>query len=263
MSQWNEAMVAAVLQKKWGKPEYAFLRQVRNTTGYGPRIRTADAIAMGLWPSRGLYLHGFEIKVSRSDWAHELKQPAKAEEMARYCHFWWLAVPDGSIVQDGELPNPWGLVEVGSGTPKILKQAPFTEHPQAPTLSLFASLMRNVAEGDAAIADVRTLMAKELRAAEAKGREEGERFAKANGDQAIKALRELTARVTAFEQQSGIRLDRYSDHFSQEIGSAVRFLRNGRGMAEAVGFARERLQSLCGDLAAVEAGLTAARMEPR
>ena len=43
-----------------------------------------------VWPSRGLYLHGFEIKVHRNDWLRELKNPAKAEEIAGYCHFWWV-----------------------------------------------------------------------------------------------------------------------------------------------------------------------------
>lgn len=259
---WGEPMVAAVLQKKFGKPEYAFLRQVRNATGYPGRVRTADALAMGLWPSRGLHLHGFEIKVSRSDWAHELKQPQKAEEIARYCHFWWLAVPDAEIVRDGELPAPWGLIAVGSGAPKIVKQATLAEHPMPPSMEFFASLLRSVSEEDTALGDVRKLMEKELRTAEKKGREEGENFAKQTSDRALDALQQLTTSVAEFEKESGIRIDRYSNHFSGEVGKAVQFLRHERGVAEAIGSARERLARLVEELADVESGLRAAKNTP-
>jgi len=32
---------------------------------------------MDLWPSGGLEIHGHEVKVSRSDWLRELKEPEK------------------------------------------------------------------------------------------------------------------------------------------------------------------------------------------
>lgn len=259
MSDWNEALVATALQKKWGKPEYAFIRQVRNATGLPDRVRTADALAMGLWPSRGLYLHGFEIKVSRSDWAHELKQPDKAEEISRYCHFWWLAVPEASIVKDGELPLPWGLVEVNTGSPKIIKQALFTENPQPPTLTFFASLLRSISEDKTALDDIRTLMQKEMWEAERRGREQAEKIAAKNQSEQGKKLADLQARVNEFEQKSGIRMDRYSDHFNGEIGRAVNFLKNERGIAEAIRFQRERLAVLVDDLVAVENGLAMAK----
>ena len=83
------------LSNKFPSPQYAFLSQVRNQTGYGnlsDGIRTADAMALGLWPSRGNYLHGFELKVSRSDWLNELKDPAKAEAIAKYCDMFSLVI---------------------------------------------------------------------------------------------------------------------------------------------------------------------------
>ena len=45
---------------------WAFFENVPNATGYAQR-RTADAVAMALWPSLGLELHGFELKISRGD----------------------------------------------------------------------------------------------------------------------------------------------------------------------------------------------------
>jgi len=260
--QWNEAMVSAVLQKKFGKPEYAFLRQVRNATGFQQRTRTADALAMGLWPSRGMHLHGFEIKVSRSDWAHELKQPDKAEEIARYCHFWWLAVPDAAIVKDGELPHQWGLLECKSQAPKIIKQAPFVESPQPPTMMFFASLMRSVAEDDTALADVQKLMQKEIWAAEERGRKRAVDEAKRDMDKQIEHTADLLKRVADFEAASGIRIDRYSAYFSGEIGAAVRMIRNERGIASLVDEAAARLKRAGDELREVAAGLRAVRDTP-
>ncbi len=257
--KWNEAMVAAVLAKKWGGTEYAFLRQVRNQTGFGRQIRTADALAMGLWPSRGMYLHGFEVKVSRSDWAHELKEPEKAEEIARFCHFWWLAVPDKAIVKEGELPVKWGLVEVGSGTPVVIKQAPFTETPQPPTIEFFASLMRSVASEDTALADVKTLMQKEIWAAEERGRKSAELIAESQTKRQMEEYGTLKRSLEQFEKASGIRIDRYSEHFSGEIGKAVNFLWSERGIVEAVGLAKDRLSRLVAELGDVQDGIARTR----
>lgn len=93
---------------------WAFIPQVRNAAGFDAN-RTIDAIAMALWPSRGLILHGIEIKVSRSDWLRELKNPAKAEGFAGLVDYWWLAVADDKIVRPGELPDGWGLLVARGG----------------------------------------------------------------------------------------------------------------------------------------------------
>ena len=54
-------------------------------------------------------LWGFEMKVSRSDWLKELRQPEKAESIMRYCNYWGLVVPNKDIVKAGELPETWGM----------------------------------------------------------------------------------------------------------------------------------------------------------
>lgn len=77
--------VFELLRRRYPAPAWAFLEEVRNQTGYARTIRTADALAMSLYPSRGLHLHGFEVKVSRADWFRELNDPKKAEEIAAYC----------------------------------------------------------------------------------------------------------------------------------------------------------------------------------
>ena len=56
----NEGGVFEALKTRYNSPEYCLLPQVRNSTGYSSKVRTADAIAMSLWPSRGLTLTGFK-----------------------------------------------------------------------------------------------------------------------------------------------------------------------------------------------------------
>lgn len=93
---------------------FAFATHVRSGAGFGDNysVRTADAVAMDLWPSQGLQLHGHEVKVSRSDWLTELKQPEKCEPVKRYMDRWWLVVSDSKIVKQEELPAGWGLMVV-------------------------------------------------------------------------------------------------------------------------------------------------------
>jgi hypothetical protein len=95
---------------RYGNGErYAVAEHVRSGAGFDAK-RTADFVAMDLWPSKGLCLHGHEVKVSRSDWLVELKQPEKSAEFIPFMDYWWLVVSDKEIVHDGELPAGWGLL---------------------------------------------------------------------------------------------------------------------------------------------------------
>lgn len=113
---------------------YVFAPQVRSAAGFDAR-RTIDFMTTDLWPSKGLETHGHEIKVSRSDWLHELEQPEKSEEFKRYCNRWWLVITDADMVRPGELPVDWGMmVRRGSGL-VVKKQAPpLTPKPMPQTM---------------------------------------------------------------------------------------------------------------------------------
>src|SRR5262245_2299599 len=91
---------------RFAPPACVMLREVRNGTGYAKQVRTADAVVVSVWPSRGVWLGGIEVKVSRSDWLRELKDPTKAAEIQKYCNYWWLASPEG-VCEPGELPENW------------------------------------------------------------------------------------------------------------------------------------------------------------
>lgn len=114
-------------------PRYIVAEHVRNQAGFGGSwgtgpLRTADALVLDLWPSTGNVIHGIEVKISRSDWLTELKDPDKAEAFRPHCDFWWLAVPDANIVRD-DLPPGWGLLVAGKNqfgemTLRCRKRAP-------------------------------------------------------------------------------------------------------------------------------------------
>lgn len=98
------------LRARYAPPSHAFLEQVGNGTGWKAN-RWADAVALCVWPSLGLVLHGFEVKVSRKDWELELSQPKKSAAIRKYCDHWWLVAPAG-LVSAQELPPQWGMIEV-------------------------------------------------------------------------------------------------------------------------------------------------------
>lgn len=219
------ADIINALAAKYRAPEYAFLTEVRNSVGFSAKVRTADAMAMSLWPSRGLYMTGFEVKVSRADWKKELEQPDKAEELARFCKMWFVACPDKMIDKD-EAPPGWGLIHVKEdGGLKYAKPAP--EHQAVePTWMLFASLIRDVVENwvPSTLVDQRI---------EAASRERMARRIEQEGyelKEAKRQLEKLRENIAAFEAESGIKIDRYSDHFNREIGVAVAALRRWQGV---------------------------------
>jgi len=155
--------IRAALTKKFCAPEYALFFEVGDATG-GRARRWADAVAMGLWPSRGLTLSGFEIKVARNDWVKEMRQPAKAEAIAQYCSQWWMVTSPG-IIRDGELPELWGHFELHPNGLRVIKQAPTTE--AAPISPAFlAALLRRASDLDRKI-DQETLRAAVARDEEA------------------------------------------------------------------------------------------------
>lgn len=134
------AEVRAALKRIFSQPQCAIVFEVAQSTGFNAH-RHLDAVAMDLWPSRGLALHGIEIKVSVYDWRKELNNPEKAEQIARFCDFFWVAAPVG-VVPIAEVPEAWGLIEVADdGTCARPKQARKTES-QPVTREFLAAMMR-------------------------------------------------------------------------------------------------------------------------
>lgn len=133
------------LRKRCAAPQWCLLEEVRESVGHGSK-RSADAIAMSTWEGRGLELHGFELKASRSDWLRELKDPEKAEPLTRYCDRWWVVAADAGIVRDGELPPGWGLLVLRGSVLQTAVGAPKRESVSSPDRPFLAALLRRAAE---------------------------------------------------------------------------------------------------------------------
>jgi hypothetical protein len=216
----TESEVMDLLAARYPAPAWAFLPQVRNGTGWQRETsRWADAIAMGLWPSRGLSVVGFEIKVHRGDWLLELRQPAKAEDFISVCHRWWLVAGDAAIIEPGELPDTWGLMVVKGRRLKAVREAPALAPRPMDALMLAAAARR--------LNEVATPAAK-IKAAEEAGFKRGQQDARERFAAADQEYRRLEARVGAFERASGVQLDRWSERENRLIGDAVRLVLKGK-----------------------------------
>ncbi len=209
------------LAYKYSGEAWAFFEQVRSGTGY-LHVRTADAIAMGLWPSRGLELLGFEVKVHRADWLKELKTPSKADELVGFCDRWWIvALKDVAKVE--EIPTTWGLmVPHGLGL-RVVKAAP--ELKPEPVDRLFlASLLR---KAKVYVAPEKRTEVK-IKAAYAEGQAKGKELANwhwKNIEQP--GLERLADGAKRFQEQTGIALSSYT---ADGIATAVNLLCNERSL---------------------------------
>lgn len=150
--------VVAAIAASYRQPEWATFFEVSDGTG-ARKTRSADAVAVNMYPSRGLSINGFEVKVDRNDWRRELADPRKAEAIAQYCDFWWVAAPK-DLIDPKELPTTWGLTEVDEkGALRIKVQAKALK-PKAVTRDFFASLCRSKAKVDEKAVDA--LVARKL-----------------------------------------------------------------------------------------------------
>jgi hypothetical protein len=122
---WTESdliqRIATRYEKDRGNgPSAVVVRHVKNAAGFAA-TRCLDAVAVSLYPGQGCPISGFEVKVSRSDWLRELRDPSKAEAFAEHLDFLWLVAPL-NVVKD-DLPPRWGwLAPVGDGL-RVQRQA--------------------------------------------------------------------------------------------------------------------------------------------
>lgn len=127
-------LLAQRLQNQMSSGSMALFFELRNGTGFRPNERYIDAFAMHLWPSKGLARYAYEIKVSRSDFLHELKNPNKrAWGMEISNEFWFVCAP--GIAKPEEIPEGCGLL-VASKNGKQLRAAVQPMHRQVRDLDM-------------------------------------------------------------------------------------------------------------------------------
>lgn len=139
--------LCAALKVEHPGDEYVVLFEVREGSGsvYGSR---ADAVVLSLYATRGFELTGFEFKCNRGDWLAELRNPEKAERIARYCDRWCVFAAPG-VVREPELPAGWGLWELTAGSGIRRRVVPALREPEPMPRAFLASLLRARAKLDA------------------------------------------------------------------------------------------------------------------
>ncbi len=146
--------------------QFVIAEKVATSPGALGGDRIADAIVLDTWATSYAELteaervdrrwgerqsiHGFEVKVSRSDWLAELRTPEKADAWSRYCHYFWLVAADKTIVRN-DLPDGWGLlVPYGNGLRAVTSPQRRTVAPMP--LQIVVSLARAVQKTEVAMA---------------------------------------------------------------------------------------------------------------
>lgn len=124
-----------------------FLEEVRGGTGWSSD-RTIDAVSVGMWPSRGCLIEGYELKQSRGDWRGELNDPSKAEEIAQYCDRFWLVTTPG-VAEADEVPANWGWLERdGKRKRLICKREATPLDSSGPAPEFVAAMLRRAVQAD-------------------------------------------------------------------------------------------------------------------
>lgn len=210
-----ESRIAGRYTKGW-----AFFPQVRDATG-GAHHCTADAVAVGLWPSRGFEVHGFEIKVARADWLSDLNRPDKNDGIASECDFWWIVAAPG-VVRESELPEKWGLL-LPHGDKLRAKPRAKRRRVSGPLGRRFAvSLICKALGTD-------TVNKRQLASAQATGSQDGYARGLAENKRALANAVErrsvAEAAVSDFERLSGLSISMWDMHGLGEIAEAVRAIR--------------------------------------
>lgn len=260
----TEKIVAGLLRDKLtktgngGSGEYAFFTQVRSGAAFDSK-RTFDGLSMSLWPSRGLSIVVYEIKVSRSDWLREMKKPEKAEDACQIADQFVIVAPAG-CVKDGELPPTWGLIEVtGDGADKPWKLRTVTAapmlHDEKPTTkpmtrSFVVGLLRAV---PGAVPGGRVV--DDLTAAVNAARHEGfvagqEQEKRVHEQQAMMANRDLEDWLVLRRKLMEAGVDRYAAgpaHLGRHAEVIAEALREGKVNTQRAGLV-DRLKSMLDEL---------------
>lgn len=206
------------LENRYLGDEWAFFSEVPDGTG-SAQTRTADGLAMSLWPSRGLELIGFEIKRSRGDWLKELKTPRKAESIGRFCNRWYIVAPK-DLVHPNELPPRWGLLESTGKSLRIKVKSPEYTTPDPIDKAFLAGILRKASR------EPERIRQEGHNEGYTKGLGDGRKWNDEDVDIARKEVKDIESRINQFEKASGIRICKWSDN--TKIGSAVHAVINAR-----------------------------------
>lgn len=198
----NADEIADRIASRYAKDRgWLVIREAQPPTPAKETARRYDAVAVSLWGSMGSVVHGFEIKVARSDWRAELLNPSKSAALAKHCDYWWVVAPK-DVVQVAEAPTGWGVLHVSGNGLRVGRQAEQLKPTREESFWQFL-LSRCVYRTDRdEAAQLRTLTARIVA-------DQG-KSADRDASHEVRALGRLREQVDAFEKASGVRIDGYA-----------------------------------------------------
>lgn len=237
----TEHVLEQLLAERYPLPEWVFLPQVSNSTGTY-HSRTADAIALNCYPSRGMELHGFEIKVTKQDWLHELRDPAKSVAVQQYCDRWWLVISRDDFVEQGTLPPTWGMMAVryskaGKYYLKIIHPAPKLETPKPFTKGFVASVFRNAMDK----VTPQGALKEQYEEGRKVGVEEGKKCQKQRVTFLQGQIDRYVETIEKFQQASGVSIHQWN---AENVGEVVKLLMRYRNPLELLKRQRDALNGM-------------------
>lgn len=240
----NSQDMLRLLEKRYPKAQgFVFLSEVGDSTGSSVN-RHADAVVMQTWPSRGIALEGFEIKVSRSDLVRELENPRKADGVGKYCSTWWLVLSKTSLMDGLVIPATWGiLVAAKRERLEVVRLPKVVKKPKEWTPAFIAALVRNASEGNGVDAA--------RREAREEGFREGQQYSERLQASTAERLEHLEAKVKAFDDGfgRGFGMQHAGSDRAREFGRHARAWMNLSGeKIDAIKRLADEIATVSGDL---------------
>ena len=122
--------------------------ELRAGTGYGSSVeRKIDLWVLNCWPSLEYARIAYEIKVSKTDFFHDIKDKIKRKRFRHYAHQFYYVAPEGLLTHES-IPDDCGLIEVIPHTDKFRWKhrtpVPSPHRESDPDWSLVGSICRSV-----------------------------------------------------------------------------------------------------------------------
>jgi len=132
-----------ISQNSDGK-EWACINELNNGTGSSGGQNYIDAWRVNLWPSREVF-QAFEIKVSKSDFINELRNPDKRKFALSISNQFYFATAPNVVTNIDLIPPECGWIEYRSANGEITaetkKEAPWRDI-AAPTWNIVRAMLR-------------------------------------------------------------------------------------------------------------------------
>ena len=221
--------------------EHVVLFDVPNVVGMS-QSRRCDAVAIGMWKRSGYLIHGFEVKVSRSDWLREVKDTTKADPFIEKCDRWWLVTGDIDIARPSEIPEYWGWMNASKTGLRVQRPAkPLNEPSDAISRAwAYALIQRAGGKSDGQLERHRRELEKQVTA-----RLEAE-YARRNRDHWKDTCEKLQEQISEFEAASGLELSSWKLGNAGNVGKLAKLIHdwNSRGYDAVSSTLRRHVDSL-------------------